>query len=123
MHIAQGKRSDTLGTCTLPYACALKGQKHNIRQKKQKGHDMLLLFQSAAHTEPLTQGAALGYVHIGLSARLTALAVIMIIPPCTAFHNTPCPSADTNQYAAPARMFALHYLCIRLAAARHFKLA
>ncbi len=84
---------------------------------------MLLLFQSAQTAAQPTQGDALGYVHIGLSARLTALAVIMIIPLAQLFINTPCPSADTNQYAAPARMFALHYLCIRLAAARHFKLA
>ncbi len=42
---------------------------------------MLLLFQSAAHTEPLTQGDALGYAHIGFSARLTAKTICSIIRP------------------------------------------
>ncbi len=83
---------------------------------------MLLLFQSAQSAALPTQGVALGYVHIGLSARLTAQNDVCHPPLAQLFINTPCPSAYTNQYAAPARMFALHYLCIRLAA-RHFKLA
>ncbi len=79
-HIAQGKRSDTLGTCALPNAHALKGQKHNYPTTSPTGTVMLLLFQSAQSAARPTQGAALGYVHIGLSARLTTHAVIKITP-------------------------------------------
>ncbi len=67
---------------------------------------MLLLFQSAAHTEPLTQGVALGYAHIGLSARLTALAVIMIIPLYNPLHAMFSLSADTPGAIVPPNYHA-----------------
>ncbi len=74
-HIAQGKRSDTLGTRVPPNVCALKGQKHkyaahNLRATPQSIYvDMLLPFQGAITRGLPTQGAALGYVLAGLSAR------------------------------------------------------